>query len=320
MRSPPEAQQTTDRTVNHLDIAQAFVEKCVTGAPVSELAASFQGSIERVGFRYFACCSHVDPLKPPPRAVMLHNYPQEWARAFSELNFHEIDPVFQHASRTLAPFFWDAKSFHSELSPIQQEIFAEAARLGIAHGYTIPIHAPGPARRFRASCSVVPDLNAIEPDSYFVVQLMALHMYEAASAHAQSDETATATPNLSPRERQCLELVGLGKTDWVVGRLLGISERTVHAHIESAKRRLGVSTRMQAVIQALASEQIALGDVMRPEREVRPGKGERASKKAREVEQSLPLQRMQFHSDNQADRPNSRTAPDAARLPQSRSG
>ncbi|MGH8176104.1 MAG: LuxR C-terminal-related transcriptional regulator, partial [Steroidobacter sp.] len=46
---------------------------------------------------------------------------------------------------------------------------------------------------------------------------------------------------------------------------LGLSERTVHNHIESAKRRLKVATRVQAIVQALASRQISFGDVIRLE-------------------------------------------------------
>jgi DNA-binding CsgD family transcriptional regulator len=68
---------------------------------------------------------------------------------------------------------------------------------------------------------------------------------------------------LSPRERQCLELAAQGKSDWVSSRILGLSERTVHNHVENAKRRLQVATRMQAVMHALAGQQISLGDVVR---------------------------------------------------------
>lgn len=57
---------------------------------------------------------------------------------------------------------------------------------------------------------------------------------------------------LTPRERECLVLVARGKSDWAIGRILGISERTVHNLVERAKRRLGVSGRTQAVVRALS--------------------------------------------------------------------
>jgi DNA-binding CsgD family transcriptional regulator len=251
--------------VNHFDLAQSFIERCKSSARSADLAAAFQQALETLGFRYFACCSHVDPLKPPRWAVMLDTYPEEWVRSFSELQLYEIDPVFIYANRTLLPFFWDAPEFRASLTPLQQEILIEANRYGIAHGHTIPIHSPNSPNAFRASCSVVPDAASIEPSSYATVQLMACYLYDAASREADGQEARAVQRKLSRRERQCLELAAQGKSDWVAGRLLGISERTVHNHIENAKRRLGVATRVQAIVHALATRQISFGDVIKSE-------------------------------------------------------
>jgi DNA-binding CsgD family transcriptional regulator len=69
----------------------------------------------------------------------------------------------------------------------------------------------------------------------------------------------------SERERQCLELAAQGKDDWAIGSLLRISERTAHNHIERAKRRLGVCTRVQVIVHALNDGQISFGDVIKME-------------------------------------------------------
>jgi DNA-binding CsgD family transcriptional regulator len=88
-------------------------------------------------------------------------------------------------------------------------------------------------------------------------------MYEAASTDAATKDPPPIQKPLSRRERQCLELAAQGKSDWVSSRILGLSERTVHNHVENAKRRLQVATRVQAVVHALAGQQISLGDVVR---------------------------------------------------------
>lgn len=251
--------------MNQFDIAQAFIEQCGQTSQVGQLAAVFQQALQTLGFRYFACWSHVDPLRPPRRAVMLHNYPQEWVHCFIELEFHEIDPVFHYANRTLLPFFWNSDLFRAELTLPQQDILAEAARFGVTDGYTVPIHSPSSSGSLQASCSVVPDSVALERCSYSAVQLMACYLHEAASRSLKAKDTGTEQRGLSRRERQCLELAAQGKSDWVVGQILGISESTVHNHIESAKRRLGVATRVQAIVFALASRQISFGDVIRAE-------------------------------------------------------
>ena len=249
--------------MNHLDRAQSFIQLSRRGPAAGDLAVVFQRELQAFGFRFFGCCSHVDPLRPPPGAVILHNYPAEWMRAFSELDFYYIDPVFHYANRSLTPFFWDADEFRAELTAPQLEIMEEARPFGIEHGYTVPIHAPRSPGAYRASCSVVPDSAAVAPESYLAVQLMACYMYSALSLEAEARAGSCVPRGLTRRERPCLDQAAQGKSDWVAGRILGISERTVHNHIEHAKRRLGVATRVQAIVHALVSRQIAFGDVIR---------------------------------------------------------
>ncbi|HEY0681667.1 MAG TPA: LuxR family transcriptional regulator [Steroidobacter sp.] len=251
--------------MHQFEVAQGFIEQCQAGHSAQALAQAFQQGMEALGFRHFACCSHVDPLRPPRRAVMLHNYPREWAELFSELEFFEVDPVLLRASRSLVPFSWNTADFDEELSPPQQEIFHEARRYGLTRGYTVPIHSVNAPRDFRASCSVVPDSDRLPSAAYLAVQLMAFYMYEAASKDAAEKDPPPIQKPLSKRERQCLELAAQGKSDWVSSKILGLSERTVHNHVENAKRRLQVATRVQAVVHALAGQQISLGDVVRSE-------------------------------------------------------
>lgn len=60
------------------------------------------------------------------------------------------------------------------------------------------------------------------------------------------DGTAPRSP-LSKRESECLRWVAEGKTDGEAGKILGISPRTVRFHINNAKDKPGVATRIQAV-------------------------------------------------------------------------
>lgn len=267
--------------MNHFDIVQSFIERCETTPRLDELAMAFQQALETLGFKHFACCSHVDPAHPPRRAIVLQNYPKEWVQYFSELELYAIDPVFHHANRVSLPFFWDAPAFRAGLTPPQQQVLVEAERHGITRGYTVPIHSPYALGVYRASCSVVADSASIDAHSYAAVQLMSGYLYDAANRDVNAREAEAVQPELSRRERQCLELAAQGKSDWVVGRILGISERTVHNHIESAKRRLGVATRVQAIVQALAGRQISFGDLLKSEvserNESRASTGSRSS-------------------------------------------
>ncbi|MDA5193687.1 LuxR family transcriptional regulator [Govanella unica] len=239
------------------DVAQEFIEICEPGQTRDTLATAFVRAIETLGFSHFALCSHVDPLAPPDGAVVLLNYPPSWVEMFSARKLERIDPIFRHADRTARPFFWNESAFHNSLTPLQRDILAEAASLGLSQGYTIPLHAP---MALPASCSLVPDSLHIDAASYSAARLMAAYLHETLMPVV---EHALPETRLSRRERQCLELAGQGKSDWIIGQILGISERTAHNHMERAKQRLGVASRTQAVVEALFQHHISFGDVIR---------------------------------------------------------
>ncbi|HVC29745.1 MAG TPA: LuxR family transcriptional regulator [Steroidobacteraceae bacterium] len=243
--------------MNQLDVVRGFQEYGDSRSPSPEaLAAQFLKTIEPLGFRHFACCSHVDPSRPPVEAVMLHNYPPAWVRTFSEARLYEIDPVLRRAESSRLPFFWDTAFAPDRLTLSQQSVLAEAASYGLAHGYTVPLHLSWVAGSFPASCSLIPDSGGVDPEKYLLVELLAEYLYLFAS-QAHAPWLAVSRVELTARERQCLELVVQGKSDWAIGRILGISTSTAHSHVESAKRRFGVTTRQQAVAHACMSGQIS---------------------------------------------------------------
>jgi DNA-binding CsgD family transcriptional regulator len=58
---------------------------------------------------------------------------------------------------------------------------------------------------------------------------------------------------VTARESEILVWVAAGKSDWAIGQILQISGKTVNFHVENAKRKLGVGTRVQAVLMAMRS-------------------------------------------------------------------
>lgn len=247
--------------MNQFDVVQGFLEFGEAGSPSPDrLAAEFLKAVRALGFRHFACCSRVDPVHPPPEAVMMHNYPGGWVRTYSEARLYETDPVLKHAESSPLPFFWDAAFQSAPITKSQKTMMADAAGYGIIHGYTVPLRLSWLPGSLRASCTVIPEDDPIDPRNYLAVEVVATYLHFCAS-RALAPWFAPARVELTPRERECLALVAQGKGDWTIGRVLGLSESTVHYHVEQLKRRLRVATRSQAVVQALMSGQISYGDV-----------------------------------------------------------
>lgn len=61
---------------------------------------------------------------------------------------------------------------------------------------------------------------------------------------------AAAFPDLTPREREILELVAHGLDNEVIAGRLGLSGKTVRNHITAIFEKLGVATRALAIVRA----------------------------------------------------------------------
>jgi LuxR family transcriptional regulator, quorum-sensing system regulator BjaR1 len=64
--------------------------------------------------------------------------------------------------------------------------------------------------------------------------------------------------DLSGRERRVVALSAQGKTAGDIAKILGISQRTVHAHLQNASDKLHARNKTQTVIEALRYGQISL--------------------------------------------------------------
>ncbi|MDA8415770.1 MAG: response regulator transcription factor [Betaproteobacteria bacterium] len=64
------------------------------------------------------------------------------------------------------------------------------------------------------------------------------------------DPPLSGTTELAEREREVLTWSARGKTSLEISLILGLSKRTVDFHMDNARNKLGVATRIEAVIRA----------------------------------------------------------------------
>ena len=230
-----------------------FVVKCQSAQTVGDIAGLLFSEMASCGIAHVACASHVDPLHPPPGAVAMVNYPDVWLKRFSEMQYAKRDPVFWGARFLSTPFRWKDLIEQRQLASDQRNILNEARECGIADGLTIPIHTPG---ALPASCSLVPGADGVDPLLVPDIQFMAIHAHEEARLRAAKKSNTPVV--LSRRELEYLTLAATGKSDWAIAQLVGRSPRTVHHILENAKKKYGVSHRIQAVMRAILDGSIVV--------------------------------------------------------------
>lgn len=63
---------------------------------------------------------------------------------------------------------------------------------------------------------------------------------------------------LTRQELECLRWCKEGKTNWEIGEILAISEKTAEFHLSNAMRKLGAGNRITAVVMGIKRGIISL--------------------------------------------------------------
>jgi len=227
-----------------------FDEKCKAAATVDEIKTLFFAEMESCGIRYIALASHTDPVKPPPGAVMICNYPQAYQDWFSANDCAKYDPAFWYARRELTTFHWSELPRRLDLTKKQARILSEARDFGIADGMTIPLILPG---AMPASCSLVPGPDGLEPMLTPDIAWMAFRAHLEARRRLPDWK---GNVRLTAPQRDVMYWAARGKSDGDIGTILGISPRTAGKRIDAVRARYGVADRTQAVLAAITYGEI----------------------------------------------------------------
>jgi DNA-binding NarL/FixJ family response regulator len=115
----------------------------------------------------------------------------------------------------------------------------EAGAAGLLHKSTALVAIVDAVQRLGAGGLLVTQRELIE-----LVQLAGRER-ETLRANAQ------AIASLTPRERDVLHALGAGLGDREIAQHLSVATETIHTHMTSVMRKLGVKSRMQALIVAI---------------------------------------------------------------------
>lgn len=251
--------------MDYYQLSQDFIEKAKQSTELMELAELFEQVIKELGFTYFVCMSTVDPFNPPAHAVVMSNYPREWALYHAEQQYHKIDPVLQTCQSSIIPFRWSDEAWRAKLTTKQIQMLDEASKFDLTDGYTVPLHY---SEGFSGSCSVTFKDTVIAPQAFNTIHFISFYLYDAAlkikaNYHGETEKL------LTNRQLQCLSLIAQGKSDWAISKVLDVSESTVHYHVQQTLKRLKVASRTQALVHALFLGELKYNDV-----KVSPSNGE----------------------------------------------
>ncbi len=179
------------------------------------------------------------------------NFPAGWDAEWGAFNAN--CPYYHACFDGRMAFDWNSVRAQEGLTPQEVDAWRYLADQGLIQGYTVPVHAP----EHFGFLTVVGQSEdrgwsqKVERKSEKLLYLT--HAFHEAVRHRFP---ASAEPEkgrlLSARELECLRWSAVGKTSEEIAAILGISPETVRIYFKRGMRKIGATTRTQAV--AIACE------------------------------------------------------------------
>jgi DNA-binding CsgD family transcriptional regulator len=229
-----------------LHLLMDFYAKVHDSKTLDALHTDFLSVISPYGFTHANCFQVLPAGKPRFRRLFGATFP-DWEKRYAERNYIAIDPALRRLLAVTRDFAWSDISYATDDRGVR-DMFGEARDMRHGDALVVPIHGPSGTVRV---VIVSGDTIDLSPEARPAVRLAALYFAEVGCELMDIETTQTSAEGLTDRQIECLKWVSKGKSDWEIGEILGISENTAHRHIEAAKHRLDVSTRMQAVLSAI---------------------------------------------------------------------
>jgi LuxR family transcriptional regulator, quorum-sensing system regulator BjaR1 len=224
---------------------------------LAELDLVLGRCIAEIGFDTFVGVNVLDPGGRPNHQVLFGRTHHEWEERYASQGYDAHDAVLREIMGGGQPLFWSDVTRRRPLEMDEIRLYNEASEFRLNEGFLTPIH------NLDGSLSAVlligEKVDAAAPDVRAAAHMLSLYYGALGAKFHRAEQAARNTPvPLSARQKECLHWVRQGKSSTDIGDLLGLSGRTVDHYIADACRRLGVRTRVQAVVEASMRSGLAL--------------------------------------------------------------
>ena len=218
---------------------------------VDELQRAVQPVFAALGYPWFAAASFFNAERKPLTRVLLGHFHPEWAERYTSRNYSSQSQISQELLNCSSPYSWSEVIKRREIRPSQRRIWDEAREFGITDGLFVPVSWGNGSYSAVVLGGTRPPVD--DPAHRTMAEVVAAYYGQHGRRLCGKQR-----PNrsLSPRQRDCLTWVALGKSSMDIGEILGISVETVNEYVAGACSKLGVRTRTQAVLEAIWSGQI----------------------------------------------------------------
>jgi DNA-binding CsgD family transcriptional regulator len=183
-----------------------------------------------------------------PRPLLGSEMPSEWREVYARKGHVQYDPVIRRALSGFEPF--TLTEVEAGCRVLRGQEYCRDIRRYFAHEMLFCPVVGGSGSTLLLV--LVGDERVVVDQECRVAAHALANAYAMLAQRLLSplDLSASNPPLLSKRELQCIYWVFRGKTDTQISEILKISASTVHHHVERAKQKLDVRSRVDLAFRA----------------------------------------------------------------------
>jgi LuxR family quorum-sensing system transcriptional regulator SolR len=206
--------------------------------------AALANIVRSLGFTYCAFGLRIPAIGRAPRDLWFTNFPPAWYGHALGFNHIDNDPVISAALRRAIPVVWGGAALAGRYlghDPCGGEI---------RHGLTLAVHGRDQETGLLSIARADPEITSAELDEIEGKLCWLCHVANDTIQNIATGRDIGARQELSAREREVMRWTAAGKTAYEVGRILGITTRTVNFHVARVLEKLNVPNKTQAAVKA----------------------------------------------------------------------
>lgn len=213
---------------------------------ICEVGDAFQDFVTSLGFTNAACITLPESGTLLADSVLMNSRPDAWSQAYIERDCVRHDPMVRELFRTYHPFAWSDVTETRPLGKRESSVMSLAREFEMDCGFVVPIFDTSGNTGLISIAGL-----GVRIDEQLRGALTLASTYVHNRLCTMKRKEREDDVRLTAREMECLKWIAAGKSDWQIGQILSISNKTVNYHVENVKRKFGVATRIQAVVAAM---------------------------------------------------------------------
>ncbi len=231
--------------MSRVDAALAVADACRGRNPIDVLVKSYCDTVREFGFTCAANGAWYHAGGTRLNRFFFNTWPADWFDIYQRENLGPADPVVTEAARSMEAFSFTERRSEWQAHAGGARVIRIAEAYGWSEVFVVPIHGPFGYQGAVSLASL--DRPALSGADLVALEAMSRAIHMRCRTERGYGVGLAERPDLTGRQIECLRWVAAGKSDTDIAALLGISAPTVHFHVEQAKKRLNVHSRMQAV-------------------------------------------------------------------------